>query len=173
MSELLTITANGQLNPDEFALEFKTQFGSAVKYYDDGFGPLWIMRDTMGIVGIVRAQSFEDAYGIVEDEFLPVVPRDELHEAYGSFDRLVERMEKRGHANDMHLRQFANEWAPFWFDSEAQAGVELELIEGYSYQSNSTGTGVVPHDMNGQALDALTLELAERLELQIVVKMSK
>ncbi|HSG04879.1 MAG TPA: hypothetical protein VLB09_00620, partial [Nitrospiria bacterium] len=31
--------------------------------------PLFIHRDSMGISGIVRAQSWEDAYGICEDEF--------------------------------------------------------------------------------------------------------
>lgn len=39
--------------------------------YDDGFGPLWIMRDSMGIMGIVRAQTWEEAYSIAEDEFFP------------------------------------------------------------------------------------------------------
>ena len=42
-----------------------------IPVYDDGFGPLWIHRNSIGISGIVRAQTWEDAYGICEDEFFP------------------------------------------------------------------------------------------------------
>lgn len=35
--------------------------------YDDGYGPLWISRNSIGINGIVRARTWEDAYGICED----------------------------------------------------------------------------------------------------------
>lgn len=52
-----------------------------------------------------------------------------------------------------------------------ESGDWPDLVEGYTYQSNSTGTGVVAHDLNGETLDALTLELANHLELHIVVKM--
>ena len=41
----------------------------SIQTYDDGYGPLWISRDSMGINGIVRAQTWEDAYSICEDEF--------------------------------------------------------------------------------------------------------
>ena len=42
-----------------------------VKTYDDGYGPLWIMRNSMGVQGIIRARSWEDAYSIAEDEIFP------------------------------------------------------------------------------------------------------
>lgn len=141
--------ANKQINPDEMTLEFLTRFDSPIRYYDDGFGPLWIMRDSMGIVGIVRCQSWHDAWSIVEDEFLPVVPRDELHDAY-NLSR--EEFDSLSHAE----RNETGNWP--------------DLAEGYSYQSNSTGTGVVAHDLNGEALDPLTPELAAHLEIKIVVK---
>jgi hypothetical protein len=47
----------------------KTRGGYAIQTYDDGFGPLWISRNSIGINGIVRAQTWEDAYSICEDEF--------------------------------------------------------------------------------------------------------
>ena len=47
----------------------KTRFDNPIPVYDDGMGTLWISRDSMGIVGIVRALSWEDAYDIVLDEF--------------------------------------------------------------------------------------------------------
>ena len=37
--------------------------------YDDGRGPLWVLSDSMGITGVIRAASFETAYEIAEDEF--------------------------------------------------------------------------------------------------------
>jgi hypothetical protein len=44
-----------------------------VKTYDNGFGPLWLLRDSIGIVGIVRAMTWEEAYEIAEDELFPKV----------------------------------------------------------------------------------------------------
>lgn len=42
-----------------------------VKTYDDGFGPVWILRDSMGVQGIIRARTLEDAFSIAEDEIFP------------------------------------------------------------------------------------------------------
>ncbi len=145
-----TITADKQLNPDNFGLAFTTRSGYPIKYYDDGYGPLWIYRDASGLIGIVRARTWEDAYGIVEDEFLPVVPADEVHEAYGM---TAEEFHSKTHQE----RNESGEWP--------------DLLEGYSYQSNATGTGIVYHDLNGEQLDPLTIELCERLELKTIVKM--
>src|ERR1039457_3403378 len=41
----------------------------SIATYDDGYGPLWISRNSIGINGIVRARTWEDAYSICEDEF--------------------------------------------------------------------------------------------------------
>ena len=46
------------------------RFGHAIEVYDDGFGPLWIHRHSIGISGIVRARTWEDAYSICEDELI-------------------------------------------------------------------------------------------------------
>jgi hypothetical protein len=140
------LPTTGQLCPDDITLEFKTEFGRDIRYYDDGMGPLWIMRDSMGIVGIVRAQDWHDAYSIVEDELLPTVEATDIFEAYG-FDSSAE-FEARDTSKD---------------DS-------MELAEGYSYQSNATGTGIVVRDLNGEALDPLTVELCERLQITICIK---
>ena len=60
----------------------RSQWGSEITIYDDGFGPLWIMRDSLGIVGIIRAQSWEIAWEIAEDEFFP-----EASETIADFER--------------------------------------------------------------------------------------
>lgn len=38
------------------------------RWYDDGFGPVWFYQDASGLIGLIRAQSFEDAWNICEDE---------------------------------------------------------------------------------------------------------
>lgn len=38
--------------------------------WDDGFGPLWIYRESLGPCGIVRAKTWEDAYNCVIDEIM-------------------------------------------------------------------------------------------------------
>lgn len=59
--------------------------GTEIPVYDDGFGPLYIHRDSMGVRGIVRAQTWEDAYGICEDEFFPEATEtmEEIIKEYG------------------------------------------------------------------------------------------
>lgn len=72
-----------KLIADEHRLESATtRFGSPIHVYDDGFGPLFIHRDSMGIRGIVRAQTWEEAYNICEDEFFP-----EADETDGDFTK--------------------------------------------------------------------------------------
>jgi hypothetical protein len=61
-----------KLITDEQTFNGATMHGTIhVKTYDDGYGPLWILRDSMGVCGIVRAQTWEDAYSICEDEIFP------------------------------------------------------------------------------------------------------
>ena len=120
-----------------------------VPVWDDGFGPLWVYRDEFGIVGIVRAQTWHDALDCAYDELLKPISDDEIPEAYG----------------------FASQ-------DELDSAVALardgkreypDVIEGYSYQSNSTGNGIVSPSYN-EALDLLTDELAKRLEVEITVE---
>jgi hypothetical protein len=46
----------------------KNSTGNDVRYWDDGFGPLWLYRTADFLVGIIRATTWEDAYNCVEDE---------------------------------------------------------------------------------------------------------
>jgi hypothetical protein len=59
--------------------------GYEILTYDEGFGPLWISRNSIGINGIVRAQTWEGAYSICEDEFFPEADEtvEELKKEYG------------------------------------------------------------------------------------------
>jgi len=41
-----------------------------MRIYDDGSGPLWSYREYLGILGIVRAETWEDAYECVLDAIM-------------------------------------------------------------------------------------------------------
>lgn len=115
--------------------------------------PLWLVWEACGhfgyVAGIVAAANEYDAYEALVDE-LPTVSAEDVHEAYG-FDTdtefqvaLVEGC--TGAAGD---RQNA-----------------LELADGYSYQANSSGTGIVwtqdlgrPQPVTREVLDAAEIDL--------------
>jgi len=46
-------------------------YGREIRTYDDGYGPIWGFYDSMGLLGLVRARSFEEAWSICEDEMFP------------------------------------------------------------------------------------------------------
>lgn len=131
------------ITDDQELVSATTLYGSPIKVHDDGMGPLYAYRDAGGLVGLVRALSWYDAMGIVEDEILTPVPEEDVHEAYG-FD------------SEADMAKHEGEWP--------------ELVEGYSYQSNATGSGIVFHDLNGERLDELTTDLLATLEWVMEVR---
>lgn len=139
-----------KIDPDEWKIKIRNEYGRFLKFYDDGNGPLWIFRNSMGIVGVVRAQTEGGAYECCEDELMTPIEPAEVYEAYG-FNSQAEY--------DAALR------------SPHKAKDGFDLVEGYSYQANSSpnSTGIVSHDLNGEALDLLTPELMDRLELTLIL----
>lgn len=120
----------------------KTFFGHSVPVYDDGFGSLYIHRDSMGISGVVKAQTWEDAYEICEDEFFPSADED----------------------------AFAADW------EEMNDHEQACWNEAYGYRPNGQGgptpendRGVYAKDLNGESLDLLTPQLADELQLTVVL----
>ena len=47
-----------------------SRFGRAIRIWDEGFGPLWVYRESLGVVGVVRAATWEDAHECVVDEIM-------------------------------------------------------------------------------------------------------
>ncbi len=99
----------------------------------DDWGALWAYRDAEGLRCVVAANSWHDALEAAYDT-LPTIAESEVPEAYG-FETLAELHEA---------------------DSP-------ELLEGYQYQSNATGTGIVSVSLNGETLEPLTTDLLCRL----------
>lgn len=57
------------LIPEDHQLIGATYKGSPLHVYDDGFGPLFVFSQSLGPRAIVRAQTWEEAWEICEDEF--------------------------------------------------------------------------------------------------------
>jgi hypothetical protein len=163
-----------------------SEFGRAIKVYDDGYGPLWIHRDSMGISGIVRAKTWEDAYSICEDEFFP--DADETHEEMvkeygfrrehkkvihplmpdGSVDYSTERFatladyEPQGKIRAEQFVRWETIETP---DPEAWSENEL-FQEAFGFRSNG---GIYAKDLNGDRLERLTPELAKELGIVLTI----
>ena len=117
------------------------RFGHAIPVYDDGFGPLFIHRDSMGISGIVRAQTWEDAYSICEDEFFPSA--DETEEEF-----IAE------YGGDFTEDACWNEAYGFRPNGAREVGE----------------SGIYCKDLNGDSLDILTPDLLEALEITLEIE---
>jgi hypothetical protein len=181
---------------DTQSLISATRRGHSIPVYDDGFGPLWIHRDSMGISGIVRAQSFEDAYGICEDEFFPEADDtvEELVKDYGfrrehvkivkPADGSPERPdcmadyatgklsgESTGKLSGEFVRWETRETP----DSDAWSENEL-FCEAYGFRPNGPNSkdtlkhGIYSKDLNGDYLEELTPSLAASLEIELVIE---
>lgn len=192
---------NMMITDEQELVSVTNQWGREQKIYDDGFGPLWVYRESLGVMGIVRAQSYESAWDCVLDEILAPVPSDEITESPDDFyvcERdyhcgapknysegkclcsLAEHSEFRECwrcRQQPHRARIEGDWDHEYLgctERKALANeVYLGLAEGYEYQPNSGGTsGIVGTDLNGNALDVLTKDLAEHLELTVVVRCS-
>lgn len=84
-----------QFPPQDGRIEFdaarfmgaRTQHGHTLaRFYDDGFGPLWIYRDSGGLMAVVRAMSWETAWEVVEDEILDDADPEDIAEWQASSD---------------------------------------------------------------------------------------
>ena len=174
------------------------RFGRAIKVYDNGFGPLWIHRHSIGISGIVRAQTWEDAYSICEDEFFPEASETiaEIQKEYG-FRRETFKVvrdsgatandadntsagERRAVDSDYINGRLPSGLFVRWQTIEtpdADAWPDNELFqESFGFRPNGPNKndmrkhGIYAKDLNGNRLDRLTPELLSRLEISLQIE---
>ena len=179
-------------------IEGATRNGCKLAIYDDGSGPLWVHRNSTGISGIVRAQTWEDAYGICEDEFFPEASEtvDELREEYGFTRKHVRivRDKETGAERDCRPLDYVNgrlpdglfvRWETRETPCEDENGwTENELFcEAYGFRPNGPragkwdngeprdpiGHGIYAKDLNGDSLEELTPELAKELGIELEI----
>jgi hypothetical protein len=179
------------ITDDQTLVSAASRFGHPVPIYDDGFGPLWVHRDSMGITGIIRAQTWEDAYGICEDEFLSEcnLTIEEIREEY-NYERSYVKMvgDRLGSAWEASEKDYENgklrpgveflKWETVEVRSEDEnAWAENAIFqECYGFRPNGPnkmdviGHGIYDRDLNGDSLQFLTPSLIEALEITLVIK---
>ncbi len=170
----------------------KSEFGHDIKVYDDGFGPLWVYQESLGVVGLVRALSYEEAWDSVLDEILTPVPSDELRDFPGDFyvcGRDYHCPAPKIYSRGVCLCSLAVHsearrcWKCKQFHTPDQQKacnctelksldpVYLTLAEGLHYMPNASGTsGIVSEDLNGSHLSELTDELQESLKISLTIE---
>lgn len=182
---------------DGDSLTSASRNGHSIQTYDDGFGPFWIHRDSMGISGIVRAQTWEDAYSICEDEFFPEASEsvDDLIKKYGF------KVESKKVVRDVSVL-VAGEYTgvgerfAVYPDDYPNGKLEPEFIrwtetktpdpdawpdhpcfqEAFGFRNNGPNDrdtlkhGIYSKDLNGDCLDRLTPELLAKLEITLDIE---
>jgi hypothetical protein len=172
----------------------KYRSGYSISTYDDGFGPLWISRNPLGINGIVRARTFEDAYSICEDEFFPEATEtlEEIVKEYGFRREHVKVVKDAAvtvatdHCAVGERFAVPADYAPRlipvfvrWETVETPAPdewFENELFqESFGFRPNGPNSrdvlnhGIYSKDLNGDYLDPLTPEMVEELGIELSI----
>lgn len=137
------------ITDDQALTGASTRSGCAIKVYDDGFGPLWVHFDSMGITGLVRARTWAEAYEICADEFFPAADAEAAAER-----QQIEAMPEgkdREHADAC--------WE-----------------EAYGYRSNGRAeadgsvSSIYAKDLNGDRLELLTPALLAELDITLKIE---
>lgn len=159
-----------------------------IPVYDDGYGPLFIHRDSMGISGIVRAQTWEDAYSICEDEFFPEASEtiEEIRAEYNvsrrhaKIVRTADGVEREDTMSDYPFEKTGCSfvrWQTIETPCESEDGwTENELFqEAFGFRPSGPNAkdtikhGIYAKDLNGDALDILTPSLLEELGITLEI----
>jgi hypothetical protein len=172
--------------------------GYAIQTYDDGFGPLWISRNSIGIDGIVRARTWSDAYEICEDEFFPEASEtiEEIVKEYGFTREHVKvvkdssvlvstdhtQVGERFATNEDYPASNGGKLLPEFVRWETietpnpEAWSDNEIFqENFGFRPNGPNVrdtlkhGIYSKDLNGDSLDMLTPELIEAIGIVLVI----
>lgn len=159
------------INDEQSLVSAQFQSGTPIQTHDDGFGPLYILRDSMGILGIIRAQSWEDAYEIAEDEMFPDADMswEEMQKEYAT---------EYKSGRELWMHENGNNWEAWkaLSDAEKEAayrnGKDVPFTgdiaehpcwqEAYGFRPNGARDHKIPmshiysKDLNGESLDLLT-----------------
>lgn len=182
-----TIQTPNLITDEQELVSAQFKSGTPIQTYDDGFGSLFILRDSMGVQGIIRAQSWEDAYGIAEDEFFPAPSEtwEEMQKEYST---------QYLNGRELWLYEHDNNWEAWQSLSEGDKnralhpsnGKDVPFVgditdhpcwqEAYGFRNNGRkeADGTISHiyakDLNGESLDILTAELVAELGITLNIQ---
>ncbi len=187
------------INDTQRLVGAKSRFGHKIATYDDGYGPLFIHRDSMGISGIVRAQTWEDAYSICEDEFFPEASEtiEEMEKEFSTEylsgrelwehekGKLLEKWTWQDLSEDGRAAVRSRPGKDVPFDSSNGGFTEHKCWqEQYGFRPNGPragnwedgrpkdpiGHGIYAKDLNGDSLDLLTQKMIEEWEITLEIE---
>ena len=166
----------------------------SIQTYDDGYGPLWISRNSIGTNGIVRARTWKDAYSICEDEFFSEASEtiEEIVKEYGFKREHVKVVRDSSvlvaseHCSAGERFAVSTDYAPAlipefvrWVTVETpdpDAWMDNELFqEGFGLRPNGPNArdtlnhGIYSKDLNGDALDHLTAKMVDDLGITLQI----
>ena len=159
--------------------------GRDIPFYDDGCGPLYVHLNQCGnfsfVAAIVRAMSFQDAYEIVEDEFLSEadLSMEEIIKEYGFRRESVRVVQSNEGEKYLEPGEMPGEGERFlrWFTREtpdADAWSDNKLfLEAYTFRPNGPrtgdvhGHGIASKDLDGVYLRRVTDADAEEFTIEI------
>ncbi len=172
------------------------EYGREIPTYDDGYGPLWIHRNSSGITGVVRARTFNDAYSICEDEFFPEcdLTIEEIEKEYGfkrehvKIIKPIDGPERAAVPSD-YPRRLVNpsnstdgrhNWEFVRWQTidtpDPEAWPENPLFqEGYGFRPSGAnvkdkiGHGIYDRDVNADYMEQMTPKLAAQLNLTLSI----
>lgn len=176
------------INDTQRLISAKSSFGYSIPVYDDGYGKLFIHRGSMGISGIVRARTWEDAYGICEDEFFLEASEtwEEMVEEYSTIylsgRELWEYKKKASPLDVWQWEDLNDSGREAWFGRGQDVPYLGELTEhpcwceSYGFRPSGPNArdkvkhGIYAKDLNGDWLDELTETLVEELEITLEIQ---
>lgn len=137
-------TNNYTLSVDDHEVEFIDDYGVCTR--NEQF---FVLGNEFGATHVIHAESYDAAWAAWLDE-QPTIDEAELPEAYGVDDLIRDEDHAAGRQSPPWG---APEYAAWWANFQARCVARLhelgssdnppDLIEGYEYQSNTTGTGIV------------------------------
>ena len=178
------------ITDDQSLVSAQFQSGTPIQTYDDGYGPIFALRNSMSVQGIIRAQTWEDAWSIAEDEMFDDcdLTMDEIVKEYGFKRKHVKMIHdavvgwrevvESDYSDNGRIPELTSiRWeTKETLDPEAWSENEL-FCEAYSFRPNGARSGsnspmahIYSKDLNGEALDILTPKLVAELGIQLNIQ---
>lgn len=150
--------SNKLINDSQTLVGCADRSGYPLRVYDDGFGPIWVGGYQFGPQFVIRAQRFDEAWEIFEDEFADAACEDDVESDY-----LKDFSEQKGIPWEpgMHISDCLREEFWGWVQDDAC------FNENYGYRPNGGELYAKDHYF---WLEELTPEKLERFELKLEIK---
>ncbi len=120
-----------------------------IPFEDFGMGRLFVISNEFGPCFVSRNLNMCDAHEDYLDHANPI-EEDELLEAYSVFDTMADwlcqknQIDRNNRSEWLRVCKFIDAWKEDFFQFMVKSDdYDMELCEGYQYQPNASGTGVV------------------------------